>query len=435
MSVREVGRREFLKRGAAAVVAPYIAAGWGFGAEAGAPPSAKVRVAHIGLGGRGSSLLDWSLGAGDVEVSGLCDVDRNHLGGAEKRVGTKVETGPDYRTFLDRKDIDAVVIATPDHWHALMTIDAVAAGKDVYVEKPLCTHVAEGRAMVEAARKHARIVQVGIHHRSEPDIRGIAEIVRSGRIGKVRSCTCWVWENPVKEPTPPPPAPPPYLDYDRWLGPAPLVPYHPDRVHFNFRWCRDYAGGFMTDWGVHMLNVVTLAMDLDAKGPETVEATATFAPKNIYDFPIAMDAKWEFKDPEFNLRWIQPSTGGDIIPGERYGMTFYGEAGQLRTMFGGWKFFKDGKEDRLPEGGKAVDVPASPGHYRNWVDSIRSRKPPIADVEIGHRTTALCQIGNIAMWTKRKLRWDRKAERFPDDAEANGLLSRENRAPYRPRGA
>jgi predicted dehydrogenase len=214
-----------------------------------------------------------------------------------------------------------------------------------------------------------------------------------------------------------------------------MVPYHPDRVHFNFRWCRDYAGGYMTDWGVHMLNVVTFAMDVDGKGPESVEATATFAPKNIYDFPLAMEAKWEFKDPDFTLWWIQPSKGGEVIPGQNYGMTFYGEAGQLRTMFGGFKFFRDGKDEPLPAGGKSVDVPKSPGHFRDWLDSIRSRKLPIADVEIGHRTTALCQLGNIAMWSKRKLLWDWKAERFIGDAEADKLLGRENRAPYLPRGA
>jgi len=432
MATSRTGRRDFLRAAAGIAGAPWIATGWGFGGE-GAPPSERIRIAHIGAGGRGMSLLEQSLGTGDVEVIGVCDVDRQRLEGAVKRAGGKAEGNIDYRAHLDRREVDAVVIASPDHWHALMTIDAAAAGKDIYVEKPLCTFPAEGRAMVAAARKHGRIVQVGINHRSEGDIREIAEIVRSGRIGKVREVKCWMWENPVKAVTPPQ-TPPPHLDYDRWLGPAPHVPYHPDRVHFNFRWCRDYAGGYMTDWGVHMMNVVTFAMDVDHKGPESVEATAVFAADNIYDFPTKMEARWEFRDPDFALWWIQPSTGGELLPGENYAMNFYGEAGTLMTKFGGWKFFKDGKEEKLPEGGKTVDVPRSPGHFRNWLDSIRSRKLPIADVEIGHRTTALCQIGNIAMWAKRKLRWDWKAERFIGDPEADRLLGRENRAPYRPRG-
>jgi predicted dehydrogenase len=410
-----------------------VAVGWGLGGEEGTPPTQRLRVGHIGLGGRGSSLLEWSLGAADVEVVAVCDVDRTHLERAAQTVKSAQAVG-DHRAIIDRKDVDAVAIATPDHWHAPIAIEAAAAGKDIYVEKPLCTCLAEGRAMVAAARKHGRIVQVGIHHRSEPDIREIAEIVRSGRIGKVREVKCWMWDNPVKEPTPPS-APPETLDWDRWLGPAPAVPYHPDRVHFNFRWCRDYAGGFMTDWGVHMLNVVTFALDIDARGPESVEATATFAPKNIYDFPTKMEARWEFKDPDFTLRWIQPSEGGDLIPGERYAMNFYGEAGELRTIFGGRKFYKDGKEATLPGGGRTVDVPASPGHYRNWLDSIRTRKPPIADVEIGHRTTSICQLGNIAMWTGRKLRWDWKAEKFLGDPEADKLLTREYRAKYAPRAS
>ena len=204
-------------------------------------------------------------------------------------------------------------------------------------------------------------------------------------------------------------------------------------MHFNFRWCRDYAGGYMTDWGVHMLNVITFAMDIDRKGPDRVAATGVYAPNNLYDFPLSMRAHWDFKDPDFTLEWIQPSQGGDILPGEKYGMTFYGEAGQLRTGFGAYKFYQDGKEAALPEGGRAVDIPRSPGHFKNWLDSMRSRQLPIADVEIGHRTTSLCQLGNIALWTARELRWDWREERFIDDSEANRYLFREYREPYRQR--
>ncbi len=427
--MKEASRREFLRKAAALVAGPAVLARWGSGAEAG--PGAKIGIAHIGVGGRGTGLLEQSLATPDVAVLGVCDVDRGNLQRAKKMAGEPASAETDYRRFLDRRDIDSVVIATPDHWHAMITLEACAAGKDVYVEKPLCTLLAEGRAMVGAARRHARMVQVGINHRSEDDIREIAEIVRSGRIGAVRKVTCWMWENPVKEPTPFV-DPPPDLDWDRWLGPAPKVRYHPDRCHFNFRWCRDYAGGYMTDWGVHMLNVVTFAMDVDLKGPESVEATGTFAARNIWDFPLSMDARWEFRDPDFTLAWIQPSKGGDIVPGENYGMTFYGQAGELRTKFGGFKFYEGGKEAPLPPAGKTADVPRSPGHFRNWLDSIRSRKLPIADVEVGHRTTSICQLGNAALFARKKLRWDWRAETFPDDPDAQALLRREYRAPYRP---
>jgi predicted dehydrogenase len=430
-------RRDFLGKGArvgaALLAAPFVGSRWGYGREGGVPPGERVRLAHVGLGGRGSSLLSQSLGTAGVAVAGVCDVFAPHRERAKAAAGA-VEAVGDYRAFLDRKDIDAVVIATPDHWHALITIDAAAAGKDVYVEKPLSTFVAEGRAMVESARRHGRMVQVGTHHRSEAYVREVAEIVRSGRIGAVRKVKCWMWENPVKEPSAGS-EPPEGLDWERWLGPAPLVPYHPERVHFNFRWCRDYAGGYMTDWGVHMLDVVAYAMEIDHKGPESVEATGVFAPRNLYDFPIAMEARWEFRDPDFTLEWIQPSAGGEVAPGERYGMTFYGEAGQLRTWFGGHKLFAGGKEVPLPAGGRGVELPRSPGHFRNWLDSIKSRKLPLADVEVGHRTASICQLGNIALFSGRKLRWDWRRERFEDDAEADRLLSREPRAPYVPRVA
>ncbi len=423
---RTTTRRDFLQRGLAAgalVAAPALLRG-------GPPPSERVRVGHIGLGGRGSSLLAQSLKTSDVDVLAVCDVDRSHLDRAVASVGKGAAATTDYRRVLDRGDIDAVIVATPDHWHALVTIQACAAGKDVYVEKPLCTFVAEGRQMVDVARKHGRMVQVGINHRSAEYIREIVEIIRSGRIGKVSEVKTWMWENRFKKRTAPS-APPAHLDYDRWLGPAPRVPYHPDRVHFNFRWCLDYAGGYMTDWGVHMMNVVTFAMDVDHKGPKSVRATGRPYDDNLYDFPRTMEARWEFEDPGFTLTWTQPATGGDVLPGERYGMTFYGEAGQLRTKFGGHAFWVDGKEAPLPEPARTVDVPRSPGHFRDWLDSIRSRELPIADVEIGHRTTALCVLGNIALFTGRPLEWDWKRERFIDDRHADAMLGRDDREPYR----
>ena len=431
-----IPRRGFFRKAAGGAVAlaglPAILPGTR--SALGASAADRIVLGAIGVGGRGSGLLGMALGRDDVSVAAVSDVDRNHLDAAVRATGGSAEGFGDYRKILDRKDVDAVVIATPDHWHAVASIDAMRAGKDVYVEKPLTTFLAEGRAVVKAARKHGRVVQVGIHHRSEEYIRAIVRIVRGGRIGKVKLVRCWVFGNPF-EPRTPPEDPPPELDWDRWLGPAPWRPYHPKRVHFNFRWCRDTAGGYMTDWGVHMLNVVTFAMDVDLKGPSTVEAKGTFAEGNLYDFPISMEARFEFEDPDFTLTWTQPGDGGDVLPGEKYGMTFYGEDGELRTSFGAHKFYRDGEEAPLPREGREVEVPASPGHFQNWLECTRSRATPIADVEIGHRTTSACILGNIALWTGRKLRWDWRAEKFVGDLEANALLSRENREPYKPRGA
>ena len=213
--------------------------------------------------------------------------------------------------MLDNKTLDGVVVAAPDHWHATMTIAACRAGKHVYCEKPLSHNIAEGRRAVRAARKYDRMVQVGIHHRSAEYIRHIVRLVRGGAIGKVHAVKNWMWTNKVEKRTPGPGKIPPSLDYDSWLGPAPEAAYHPSRVHYNFRWCSDYAGGYMTDWGVHMFNVVTFAMGVDHKGPESVEAKGTYAKDNIYDFPTSMKARWEVKDPDFTLTWDQPEEGGE----------------------------------------------------------------------------------------------------------------------------
>jgi predicted dehydrogenase len=424
-------RRDFLR--AAGGATAIVAAPAFLTSALSASPNEAVVTGHIGVGGRGSSLLDMCRGHAGIRIAAVCDVDRRHAAEAKAKVGGSAELSGDYRRILERDDIDAVVIATPDHWHCPITIAACRAKKDVYVEKPLSQNVAEGRAAVEAAREHGRVVQVGINHRSASYNREIARIIRGGRIGKIREVRNWMWTNPRK-PRTAPIAAPEDLDWDFWLGPTPEVAYHPERSHYNFRWCRDYAGGYMTDWGVHMFNVVTCAMDVDHKGPDTVEASGEFAPDNLYDFPMKMEARWEYSDPDFVLAWTQPSENGAVLPGQKYAMTFVGEDGELRTGFGDemYKFYRDGKEEPLPREGRSVDVPESPGHLQNWLDCIRTRERPIADVEIGHRTTLTCLIANIALFSGAgKLRWDWRNERFLYNATANEWLGRESREKYR----
>ncbi|HBO52510.1 MAG TPA: dehydrogenase [Planctomycetes bacterium] len=427
-SNRDLSRRGFLACSAPLIALPSFVPGM-----LSASPAERLAVGHVGIGGRGGSLLGMTRGNAQVEVAALCDVDKGHLARARKAAGGEPQLAADYRRLLDNKALDGIVVAAPDHWHATITIAACRAGKHVYCEKPLSHNIAEGRRAVRAARKYDRMVQVGINHRSTEYVRHIVRLVRGGAIGKVRAVKNWMWTNKVEKRTPPPGKIPASLDYDAWLGPAPEAAYHPARVHYNFRWCSDYAGGYMTDWGVHMFNVITFAMGIDHKGPESVEARGTYSADNIYDFPVSMKARWEFKDPDFTLTWDQPEKGGDVLPGERYGMTFYGEDGELRTGFGTGKcrFYRDGKEAPLPREPASVEVPESPGHMQNWVDSIRKRELPIADVEIGHRTTSLCLLGNIALRIGRKLRWDWHSERFFGDSQADALLGREARAAYR----
>ena len=420
----ELSRRRVLKGAGAAAIA--LTAPAFLPAAMSASPAETVVTGHVGIGGRGGTLLGWVLGHAGFRVGAVCEVDAQRREVARKRSGDQVFSTGDFRRVLDRGDIDAVVVATPDHWHAGVTIAACRAGKDVYVEKPSSHNVAGGRAMVQAARDHSRVVQVGIHHRSSPYNREISRIIRGGRIGKIHAVKCWMWENPRKPRTAVRSAPE-HLDWDFWLGPAPKVGYHPDRVHFNFRWCRDYAGGYMTDWGVHMFNIVTCAMNVDHMGPDSVEATGEFASDNLYDFPMKMQARWKYSDPDFELSWIQPSAGGDLLPEQRYAMNFYGEDGELRAGFGLGlqKFYRDGKEAPLPREGKSVEVPESPGHLQNWLDCIRSRELPIADIEIGHRTTLTCLLANIALFSgKKRLGWNWRDEKFVDDPAADEWLSR-----------
>lgn len=423
-------RRGFLGGAAGAFAGIHLAPRNVFGAAGGVSANDTIRIGHIGMGGRGMSLLSMTSHMDGVRVTAVCDVDAARREAASKSCGAQGHN--DFRQVLDRKDVDAVVIATPDHWHAIPTIRACEALKDVYVEKPLSHTYVEGRAMVAAARGYGRMVQTGINHRSEDGMREACEIVRSKRVGRIHTVVTWVWSNPV---TPPEPhvEPPPGLDWEFWLGPAPKVPYTPKRCHFHFRWFRDYGGGYMTDWGAHMLNPVTWAMDIDLRGPVRVSGSEKLAENNLFEFPIQTEVRWEFKDPDFTLIWRQPGKG-DEEPGADYGMKFYGTDGEVHTFFSGWKVYRNGKHvaDEPKPGTQPGDVALqrSPGHVEDWIRSIRTRVPPIADVEIGHRTTGLCHLGNIAGQLGRTLEFDWRRERFVGDREANRMLDKPYRAPW-----
>jgi predicted dehydrogenase len=275
MTTEGITRRGFVEAvgmtaGAASMIgAPAFATG--------ASANEKVRLGLIGAGSRGGQLLDSFLPQADVEIVAIADVDDRHAGETADRVkkkkGNTPDTARDYRGMLDRKDVDAVIIATPDHWHALPAIHAVLAGKDVYVEKPVGHNVAEGKAMIAAARKCNKIMAVGTQQRSSTHFQKAVEIVRSGKLGKVFWVQTWNYENisPTGMGRYPDGEAPSYVDYDRWLGPAPKRAFNPNRFHLLFRWFFDYAGGMMSDWGVHLNDIVLWA--LDAKGPKTVYST------------------------------------------------------------------------------------------------------------------------------------------------------------------
>jgi len=377
---------------------------------------------------------------GDL-AGALCDVDDNHLRRAAQRLGRHVPQYKDFRRLLDQKDIDGVVIATPDHWHAVMTILACEAGKDVYVQKPASKTVVEGRKMVQAARRCGRVVQVGSQGRSSLSAYRSAAYIRNGEIGDVREIRCWHYENPVGGNAPDTP-PPSHLDWDLWLGPAAYVPYNRERSHFFFRWFLDFGGGQIRDRGAHVMSVACFVMNADATGPVAVEATGTAPERGLWDCPTQMDVKYTFKNPDWTLHWSQPGT--QFIPKEAveyanynrerppgFGAVYEGTRGRLVVGGGDGGTFHERRIDnyRVPAGGVAPY--RSPGHEQDWVDCIKTRRRPIMDIEAGHRVATLCILGNIAYRLGRRIEWDPVEERCVGDDEANRMLDRPNRAPWR----
>jgi predicted dehydrogenase len=412
-------RRRFLRGAAVGTALPLLISSRARGAAERKPPSERVVAAMIGCGGRGMGLM----GIHDdprCTLAAVCDVDLRHAVEAQKRVG-KCDVCQDFRRILDRKDIDAVLIATPDHWHAAITILACQAGKDVYCEKPLCRTIAEGRKMVEAARRFDRVVQMGTQYRSIAGSRQVCEWVRNGRLGKVNTVRLSHAPNPVF-PTQPATKPPSELDWDLWLGPAPWADYHPQRCHFTFRFFQDYGGGFVADNGVHMFSVVSWALGTDQTGPATIEATSREAPNNLYDVPTEMRVRYEFTEPAVTVIWEQP-------PGGNLNIDFVGSQATL-SGFGSFKV-AEGKADLTPTRSGETQLERSDSHSGNWLECIAARKRPVMDVEIGHRVTCWSHLGNIACRLGRKLRWDPAAERFIGDEEANRLIQTAYREPWR----
>ncbi|GAC1468587.1 MAG: Gfo/Idh/MocA family oxidoreductase [Isosphaeraceae bacterium] len=408
-------RRNFLSGAAATLAIPTILPRSVLGANE------RVVTGHIGVGSQGKV----NLAAFRKNAVAVCDVDSKRYAGAFRLLQVAGVSNPgayrDYRSLLDRKDIDAVVVTTPDHWHALPTIHACQAGKDVYCEKPLSLTIAEGRAMVEAARTHGRVAQTGSQQRSEERFRRACELVRSGRLGKVETVLVGIPDVNFVGPSVADSDPPAELDYDFWLGPAPKRAYNAKRVHYNFRFFWDYSGGQMTNFGAHHLDIVHWALDLDHSGPVSSEGTATFHPEKWYEVPQSCRVTHRYAR---GVR-VVIGQGEKSIP---LGITFVGTSGTL--------FVDRGTLSSKPEGivgeplsGSEVHLPESTNHHQNFLDCVKSRERPIADVEIGHRSATVCHLGNIAIRLGRKIAWDPIAERIEGDEEAAAMLSRPYRAP------
>lgn len=422
----QASRRRFLGASAAALAAPTIVPSTVFARQGRPAPSDRVVIGIIGTGdlGRRHHLDGKILSHKRLQVAAVCDVDRNHRDQAARdvyaRTKRRVGVYKDFRDVCDRKDLDAVFVVTPDHWHALVAINVMESGKDVYCEKPLSLTIQEGRKMVEAARRYGTVFQTGSMQRSDPRFWQAAELARMGKLGKLTRIDTYIgtidsgsWM--------PATTPPPELDWDFWLGPAPYAEYAPNRCHYQFRWFSDYSGGKMTDWGAHHNDIGQWALGMDESGPVKVKGTGKFHENGPHDVPGNFDVVYTYAN------------------GVEMHCHAEGENGLKITGTDGWIFVSRSRiEASNPEILK-IDLPGKEFrnsrdnweiHYRDWLDCIQSRKRPICDVEVGHRSATVCHLGNIAIRLGRELQWDPAREQFVNDDEANLFVSKPMRAPW-----
>jgi predicted dehydrogenase len=425
-------RRQLLKSATAlALAAPAVVSASARGADDRPSPSNRINVGCVGVRNMGGNHLKTLLAAPGAQVVGICDVDTEireaALALAAKTYAAHAPAAAfagcgghnDFRELLARPDVDAVVIAVPDHWHAPIAIAACKAGKDVYSEKPLALTIAQGWAMIDAVRRYGRVFQTGTQRRSSPQVRRVCELVRNGRIGKLLAVRCAVGQNNVAcGPTWTPEPVPPGFDYEMWLGPAPWEPYHKLRCHYSFRFIRDYSGGQVTNNGAHWCDLAQWAIGADGSGPVEVEGRGEYPTTGLFNTA----AKVDFTATYAGGVELHVTTTG-------YDCRFEGTEGWIGV---------DNKADPPsilksaigPDEVHLYEVDSKGGHMGNFLECVRTRRDPSAPVEVGHRSATVCHLGNIAMLLGRKVNWDPARERFVNDPGADRMLSRAMRAPW-----
>ena len=448
----KLNRRKFV---AASVASAAVG-----GARARKPvaPNEIIRMGFIGMGGMGRANLKSFKKMPDVKIVAVCDVWEHNRNKAVALSSGKPDSYRDFRKVLDRKDVDAVVVSTPDHWHAPIMIAACDAGKDVYIEKPLCHTLAEGRKMVEAARRNNRVVQMGTQQRSGAHYREAVDLIQSGKIGKVTRVHCWNYENysPSGIGRFPPSRVPEGLDWNLWLGPAPKVPFEGNRFIWSFRWFWDYSGGMVTDWGTHHLDVVQWAMDV--KGPRTVYAVGLLGVlEDNRETPDTLEVVFEY--PEFICTYSNRKCNRGSSFYRSYGVEFFGTDATLYINREGFEVMPETtgvynveKPPHLREVASESYIPwidrgrdrrsraeyrvgaesvLHLAHVRNFLDCVKSRQHPVSDVKTGYYSTSGPLLSNISLKLGRKIEWDLKNEQIVGDPAANRLLAKQYRSPWK----
>lgn len=402
-------------------------------------PWDQLNIGAIGINGMGWANVKAAMKVPGVNLVAVCDVDKsviaNRLGELSKAgVSTSgIKTYDDYRKLLAQKDIDAVIIGTPDHWHALIMIHACEAGKDVYVEKPVGNSIEECRRMVAAQQRYKKVVQAGQWQRSQQHFRDAVDFVQTGQLGNIRTVKVWCYQGWMKPgPVVADSAPPEGVDYKQWLGPAPIRPFNSSRFHFNFRWFWDYAGGLMTDWGVHLLDYGLLGMKSPI--PKSVAALGgRFAYPDLYEeTPDTLTTLYEFDG--FNLVWDSAMGIDNGSYGRDHGIAFIGNNGTLVLNRGGWEVI-DEKQSKNKVS-KPFAAPSDNGldkHWENFVSVVKSRKTEDlhCSIQAGAHVATVAQMGNIAFRSGKKLVWDKTKERFTDEAINKQYLLKEYHNGYK----
>ena len=441
----KASRRGFLRRAAGAVAgalaAPRVIPVAALGAEGRPAPSERIVMGAIGLGGQGDRDMRAFLGMPDVQMVALCDVDEGstryeqgwHRGIApakeavERHYAAQVRDGSfkgvfttvDFRELLAREEIDAVAVATPDHWHGLIVVSAAKAGKDVHCQKPLSFTIADGRAMADAIHRYGRVFQCGSQRRSSGHCRRSCELVRNGRIGKLHTIHVGLpggHSNPGYRMDESPQPVPPGFHYDMWLGPAPWAPYTHKRCHWTFRWNLDYSGGQITDWGAHYIDMAHWGMGTELTGPVEIEGTGEF-PRDCVLWNTATS---------FHVECLYANGMKMIITSGGGGVRFEGTEGTV-WLEGGTNPPSIATSEIGPN---EVHLYESSSQHGNFIECVRTRRPTVAPVEVAHRSLSPAHLGNISMRLGRKLKWDPEKEQFLGDDEANRMLWRPCREPW-----
>ncbi|MCX5682229.1 MAG: Gfo/Idh/MocA family oxidoreductase [Planctomycetota bacterium] len=431
---KNLTRRDLLKGAAAlGLAAPYVLSASALGAEGRPAPSNRHTIGFIGVGSQGTDRnLRGFLSQPDAQCVAVCDVDPARRDSAksltERHYSREMADGSykgcaaynDFRDVINRADLDSIMISTPDHWHALMSLMAIRAGKDVICEKPTVT-VQEGRRVADAVRRHGTVFQTSTEDRSIAVYHRMAELVRNGRVGKLQRIIVGLPSGPAQPGDPTPKPVPEGFDYDLWLGPAQWAPYCPARTHFNFRWITDYSGGMLPDWGCHLFDTAQWANDTEATGPVEVEGTGKRHAGGLYDTFY-----------EFKLTYRYAKGVEMIVDSSSPAIRFEGTDGWVGNK--GWCAPVQASSPEIlrsvigPNELHLFTCPAA--EHRNFLDAVKTRTDPYFPAEFGHRVASICHIGNIAMTLGRKLKWDPAAEVFPGEPEANRYLARAMRAPW-----